>query len=415
MGLRPIVIAATMACFACCAAPSTSAAVDLTLKASPAVVPSGVIVDVDIVAELGEGPDITFSSVDVVLSWNADELELIDAIDPGDHPWIMKGFLPDSGLDGLNDTFDDGNAYYQAISFVAATATPEGLRIVTLRFRALMDTSVTNIVIEPELGARPTTTKVFGVDFPNQDVTGTLGSVGVTILSEAGMSVADTLVVAGRRGTLVVSGEIAGRDAFGVQMILELVPSAESTGVVRFTPAFLPGDVDIELLNDPWAGVGTFLPLDTDSTGGVLANGAIIDNGTFVATSVVFSGPLVEFPVEADGDALGVWDVQMCQGSCNGSDPDQASVWNGDPVPLLTSQRQGVLTVVGVGDSDADGAIALGDFLKFQKCFTGDVGPISPPAYAPDLACNVHDFDDDGDVDGDDYRAYQNELTGPLP
>ncbi len=52
-------------------------------------------------------------------------------------------------------------------------------------------------------------------------------------------------------------------------------------------------------------------------------------------------------------------------------------------------------------DSDGDNFISNDDFADFSACFTG---PGS--FYTPDDACSVHDFDQDGDVDADDYAVF---------
>jgi len=63
------------------------------------------------------------------------------------------------------------------------------------------------------------------------------------------------------------------------------------------------------------------------------------------------------------------------------------------------------------GDVNGDGQTDLKDYGTFQVCFGG---PGSPPAAAcPPLADG--DWDDDGDVDLDDYVLIATVLTGPMP
>lgn len=60
------------------------------------------------------------------------------------------------------------------------------------------------------------------------------------------------------------------------------------------------------------------------------------------------------------------------------------------------------------GDCDQDGHVEFDDFAGMQRCYTGPVGPIHPPAYPIGGAacCRVFDFDDDGDVDVRDVARY---------
>ena len=59
------------------------------------------------------------------------------------------------------------------------------------------------------------------------------------------------------------------------------------------------------------------------------------------------------------------------------------------------------------GDCDDDGDVDLQDFLAFQTCFTGPGGTLTP-------GCECADFDGDDDVDLQDFLAFQVAFTGPL-
>ena len=64
------------------------------------------------------------------------------------------------------------------------------------------------------------------------------------------------------------------------------------------------------------------------------------------------------------------------------------------------------LSVGGGGDCNGDGDVDLQDFLAFQTCYTGPGGSLSP-------GCECVDFNGDGDVDLQDFLAFQTAYTGP--
>lgn len=57
------------------------------------------------------------------------------------------------------------------------------------------------------------------------------------------------------------------------------------------------------------------------------------------------------------------------------------------------------------GDHECDGDVDLYDFRAFQECFTA-TGPVDP-------GCDVFDFDDDDNVDLDDYAVFRAAFGGP--
>ena len=156
-------------------------AVNLELRLDPSSVSIGDTIGVGLYAVSPDGVDDVFSGLDVVLLWNPAHLELVEAISDGPHAWsFLFGFPPDSQLDGLNDSFLDGNALFQAASFNAATATPDGLLVATLRFVAVGGATSTIITIEETIG-QFSMTQVLQPG--GQDVTGDLFGVDITIAS----------------------------------------------------------------------------------------------------------------------------------------------------------------------------------------------------------------------------------------
>jgi len=162
----------------------------------------------------------------------------------------------------------------------------------------------------------------------------------------AEMSVRDVLVRPNSEGSVRVWGSIEGKPTVGWTVLLEITPRDGSRGTVLFTPS-APGPrpqfqirqstrgrvsvevprvanqtVDIRQVDDVWPGAGSFSPFDTCLTNSASMNGAVDDNGTFVAGLITFSGQLGEFPIEVSATARGVWDVTLATAS-------RASSWEG--------------------------------------------------------------------------------------
>ena len=124
-------------------------------------------------------------AVQVILEWDPQYLQLDQAnpcINNGPYPWFMSGFFSDSGADGLNNTWTDGNAYYQAVGNFSspAYATPVGLLITTFQFHLLMHTLGTELHT-PSAAGQYTHTEVYG-EQPGQNIIGTHGGATIKIL-----------------------------------------------------------------------------------------------------------------------------------------------------------------------------------------------------------------------------------------
>lgn len=67
---------------------------------------------------------------------------------------------------------------------------------------------------------------------------------------------------------------------------------------------------------------------------------------------------------------------------------------------------------LGQHEFDADNNIFIdyADFTDFWNCYTGS----SANAYTPDDECAIHDVDQDGDVDDDDFAVFQMVYEGPM-
>jgi hypothetical protein len=144
----------------------------------PNPLPVGEIVEVGFFVESANGMNQAISSVSLVLQWDADKLALVGKIDNGPYAWLSSSFPNDSALDGLNDTFADGNALYQALGALAnpATVTPAGLLVTTFRFQTLQS-GTTGVFMMSQIASTPT--RVVDVDPAGLIITGVLGTQAV--------------------------------------------------------------------------------------------------------------------------------------------------------------------------------------------------------------------------------------------
>jgi len=378
--------------------------IDLELRPEEPSVPVGLPVNVRLYAVAET--NTPFTSLDVVLTWDEEALELIRVRESDQHDWNFAfGFLPDGGADGLNNSLADGDALFQALSFSDATALPIGLLVATLEFTALKDVAMARINIEAALGQYSETAVWQGGAI---NITGDLFGVGIPVSSEARLWALDVTVPSARIVDIPVWGEIDEKPTYGVVLQVELIPLDDAVGAVSFTPA---PPSDIEQIGDPWPGAGQFTTYDTNVSGSAQLNGSVDDDGTFIPADVHYLGPLTAFPVSIGAGTSGSWKIRMCTGRC--AAVDGASKWEaGDPLLVPTGLGHALLRVVSPGDGDASGAIDLRDASQLQACFTGTVGPADPPAYpvAGPRPCAVYDYDNDGDVDTLDWIDFSEAL-----
>lgn len=180
--MRSLLLAAILATSASMA----EAAINLEWRPFEKIARPGEVVDIGLYAVSDSGSNQTISAMDVLLEWDASTLQLVGLVNNGPYTWFQSGFLPDSGLDGLNNTYADGNAKYTALAQFGnpAIATPGGLLITTIRFNALAETALNQIDIPAMLG-QSSQTAVYGTAFPGQDVTGVTGDAVVMICQGA--------------------------------------------------------------------------------------------------------------------------------------------------------------------------------------------------------------------------------------
>ena len=69
---------------------------------------------------------------------------------------------------------------------------------------------------------------------------------------------------------------------------------------------------------------------------------------------------------------------------------------------------------IDAGDFDGDGNVDLDDFRAFEDCMAGPQIPPDPPvAGCADACLDAFDFDADGDVDLGDFDEFQGLFDGP--
>ena len=125
------------------------------------------------------------SALGALLQWDPAHLQLLGVSSSGAYSWLQSGFPNDSGLDGLNNTWADGTAKYEALARFGnpAIATPNGLLVTSVQWRALLPASDSVLSVPPVLG-QWSRTQVFGADYPNHDITGSLGQAVITVVPE---------------------------------------------------------------------------------------------------------------------------------------------------------------------------------------------------------------------------------------
>lgn len=127
------------------------------------------------------------SAMDVVLVWNPGLLEFVEIVNNGPYSWLWSVFPEDSGLDGLNDSLEDGDAFYTALSRFgdSAVVTSDGLLVTTLVFRMLTPSAAATVSPVSDLGVY-STTSVYSAEpgHAGELITGALQSGTVIVLSD---------------------------------------------------------------------------------------------------------------------------------------------------------------------------------------------------------------------------------------
>ncbi len=153
--------------------------INLELRAVPEACATRALA-VDLYAVSDGGSPQALAAADVILVWDPAVLrfEGLDSTITYPYAWLSSGFPNDHNLDGLNDTWLDGNALYTAMSQLGnppqpAWATPEGLLMARFKFRKSLH-GVNTLVAMPATFGLYTRTVVYDGFTPGLVVTGTL-------------------------------------------------------------------------------------------------------------------------------------------------------------------------------------------------------------------------------------------------
>lgn len=155
------------------------AQVDLEWRPETVTVRTGETVELGLYAV--SEVDQPILAVEVIFEWS-ESLEFVGALDNPleEYQWMLSDFpVGQPGFDGLNDTWDDGDAYWVGLAQFGDPfiATSEGTLVTTFAFTASGDGGVS---ILPDVGGY-SQTAVWDAEQAANNIVGELGAVDVTI------------------------------------------------------------------------------------------------------------------------------------------------------------------------------------------------------------------------------------------
>jgi hypothetical protein len=166
------------------AAVPAKAAINLEWRPVSQSVQTGDTVYLGLYAVSDSDADQLLAAADVYFSWDPAYMRLLALDDTGAVSLLFSGF-PASDPCNTNEEVppQDGGGYYLAWANLGSPvpATSSGTLLTTFEFEALAEITETEVVILDSVGPQCNTV-VWDGTIPNTDVTGTLGSVAVTIL-----------------------------------------------------------------------------------------------------------------------------------------------------------------------------------------------------------------------------------------
>jgi len=382
------------------------------------------VVQVALYVKSNNGIDQSFSSVSLVMQWDAAQLRLVGTIDNGPYMWLSSSFPNDSALDGLNDTFDDGNGLYQALGRLApsppAVATTSGLLVTTFRFEAL-SSGATSVLILPQIGS--TETKIVDVNPAGLNITGSLGT-------PASVQVVDCLDAMDCDDGEVCNGD---ETCVGMVCVPGTPPDCDDGLFCTGSETCVSGGPGCVSSGDPCPLAGS-CDEASDTCGGCLTPTVVAEGSRYVAVTpqpgvdpialyvtgdpndsrvacvggyLRANGSIGQYPFFQSPAAWGTMHVTSCEIT-----PDtQYFVFAdcGKQQPGLLSARAAITTWKW-GDIDGNGVVTIADFSGVVDASTGNFGSLTIPNV--DLVpCRP-----DGVVDSEDVAAAQSALVGdPFP
>ena len=170
--------------------PAALAEINLDWRADEGSVAAGDVIEVDLYAVHAPSPPFFGPGIQmmrVLIEWDPDALELIGNVDTGPYDWMTSDF-PDDPY-GLNDSFQDGDAMYMAISQVMpdpgpAQATTDGLLVTTMQFEVVTPMGGETVLhVAADISGLPS--RVYTSAQASTDVLGSVDSITFEIAGAA--------------------------------------------------------------------------------------------------------------------------------------------------------------------------------------------------------------------------------------
>lgn len=393
--------------------------VDLEFRVISANNHEGQIIEIDLFAISNSDISLSIAAIEIVLNWDQSRLLLLDHKDPceqspcpkGTFDWSNSDFPDDSNAEGLNDTFDDGQALYRAFSSfdaeLQAPVSSEGLWVTTLRFRSVGEGLATiDLLGDDTFEAQ---TGVIGGS-PVTDITGFLG---------------DPIEISIDDPCLVPTVEEAGSRYISIQPILRFDPVA-----LRIFGDFQDERVAcIAQFIRPDGTISTEPFFQTTDQWGVVwvADHEIIPDATYfiqtvceepnqlgISSATVQVSTWIWGDTNAD-DAVGIDDLSSVIDGVEGNFGEEVTLANLDVVPCRPDGILDQADIDAINDALQGGeypcsqpctpGFNLDDYAQFLACWA-DVAP-------PQTSCLRFDLFRDDRVDLRDLGILQIEFRGP--
>lgn len=374
----------------------------------------GDVLEISLYAVSASGSDQPIAGLDLVFEWDAAQLLLLVNVDPctadpcpaNTYNWFESFFPDDSRLDGLNDTFTDGIAFYSAFSQpgTPAMVTPEGLLVTTFLF-GIFEAGVSEVRLLESCKGCIARTRIADGAAPGEEIPVTLGpparvqivQCAAPIVEAAGARyLAVTPGQALDPVTLLVEGESLDPDVGCVSLYVQ------ADGRLAPEPFFQ--------LPDVWGTIfvtGSAVRPNTTyhvSTGCSLQTLAAVSGSASVTTWVWGD-------TDGDGD-VGVDDIiRIIDGArgifSGGTLPEHVNLAPCEPDDVIDERDEAAgrdaFNGVPFPCAELCDSPSLDDLAEFVACLFG-------PGNKAGSGCDRFDFLDDRDVDLADFAVLQLNL-----